>query len=194
VSLEARVEAILFASDRPLAPDAIHRLLVEDGAAREGGGLEVSDIRETLRLLAAEHERRAGGFHLVEVAGGYEFRTREAYSEDILRLQNRRPAKLSQSALETLSIVAYRQPCTRALVDQIRGVDSSSSVRTLLERNLVSLAGRSEEPGRPHLYRTTPTFLRVFGLQSLRDLPDVHELEELRQGHLFQLEEQEREE
>jgi len=174
----ARVEALLFASDRPLSIDAIHRALTPDGVARQA-------VLDALGLLVDEYKRRRGGFVISEVGKGYEFQTRPEHAEQILRLQNRKPARLSQSALETLAVIAYRQPCTRALIDQIRGVDSSSSVRTLLERNLVVHAGRSEEPGKPHLYRTAKDFLRVFGLRSLDELPSVREIDELTQGHLF---------
>ncbi len=178
--LEARIEALLFASGRPLSIAEISRCL-----GPELGG-RTDDIREAVRLLRMEFERRKGGFLLVEVGGGFEFRTNPRYASDVLRLTEKKPPKLSSAALETLAIVAYRQPVTRALVEELRGVDSSASIRTLLDRDLVSLAGRSREPGRPHYYRTTKGFLRTFGLASLKDLPNKQELEELSQGHLFQ--------
>lgn len=183
MSLEARIEALLFASDGPLSVEAILRVVAES-AERE---VDAHMVKEALRLLQEEFERRRGGFHLVEVAGGYEFRTRKQFADDIRRLHDKKATRLSASAMETLAIVAYRQPCTRPLIDQLRGVDSSASLRTLLERNLVTLAGRSTMPGRPHLYRTTPHFLRVFGLSSLRDLPDATEVDQMVQGHLFQV-------
>ena len=181
MSLEARIEALLFASDRPLATDDLLRLI---GQSTTDGARQVE---EALRLLREEYERRAGGFHLIEVAGGFEFRTRSKYAKDILRLYDRRPVKLSPAAMETLAIIAYRQPVTKALIEELRGVDCSASIRTLLERELIIMAGRSREPGRPHLYKASKEFLRVFGLTSLRDLPNQREVEELNQGHLFRL-------
>ena len=181
MSLEARIEALLFASDRPLSTDDLVRL-VGDSA-----NVGPRHVDEALRLLREEHERRAGGFHIIEVAGGFEFRTRSKYAQDILKLYDRRPARLSPAAMETLAIIAYRQPVTKALIEELRGVDSSASIRTLLERELITMAGRSREPGRPHLYKTSREFLRVFGLAALRDLPNLREVEELNQGHLFRL-------
>ena len=181
MSLEARIEALLFASDHPLSTEELLRLVGETGSVGKG------NIDETLRLLREEYERRAGGFHIVEVAGGYEFRTRPQYAKEIQQLYDRRPARLSVAAMETLAIIAYRQPVTKALVEELRGVDSSASVRTLLDRELITMAGRSREPGRAHLYKTSKEFLRVFGLSSLRDLPNQREVEELNQGHLFRL-------
>ncbi|MBN1946120.1 MAG: SMC-Scp complex subunit ScpB [Bradymonadales bacterium] len=169
-TLKARIEALLFASDQPLSVSA---LLAALGDPLEGGSAAVI---ENLRLLIEEYEQREGGFHLVEVAGGYEFRTRESFHQDILRLTRQRPARLSQAAMETLAIIAYRQPCTKALVDRLRTVDSSAAIRTLIQRELLFPAGRAKQPGRPLLYRTTQQFLRLFGLASLEDLPQSVEL------------------
>lgn len=180
--MDARIEALLFASDRPLSVSAILRVLGEDAGADPGR------VTEALKRLRAHYKRRAGGFHLVEVAGGWEFRTREPFAEDVLRLYNKRPATLSKAAMETLAIVTYRQPVTRALIEELRGVDSTRILRALLERGLIAIAGRAQVPGRPHLYRTTPTFLRVFGLRSLRDLPDLQEIGEITEEHVLRLE------
>jgi segregation and condensation protein B len=180
--LDARIEALLFASDRPLSVSAILRVLGEDA------GIGPGRVTDALKRLRVHYERRAGGFDLVEVAGGWEFRTREAFAEDVLRLYNKRPATLSKAAMETLAIVTYRQPVTRALIEELRGVDSTRILRTLLERDLITIAGRAPVPGRPHLYRTTPTFLRVFGLRSLRDLPDLQEIGEITEEHVLRLE------
>lgn len=184
MSLEAQIEALLFASDRPLSADELCRLMtVAD--ERDGVVPDKAAVTEALRLIGDEFTRRGGGFTLVHVAGGFEFRTRPGFAELVSRLFDRRPSKLSQPALETMAIIAYRQPVTRALVDELRGVDSSAPMRTLLERELITLSGRSQEPGRPHLYRTTKQFLRTFGLVSLGDLPNMREVKELTQGHLF---------
>jgi segregation and condensation protein B len=184
--LRARVEALLFASDRPLSVGAILRVLGDEE------GVEKRDVEHALHELIEEHGRREGGFHLVEVAGGYEFRTREYFADDVLSLFNKQPARLSKAALETLAVVTFRQPCTRALVDALRGVDSSGALRTLLERELIAHAGRARVPGRPHLYKTTPVFLRVFGLKSLADLPNLPEIGEITSEHVLRLEDYQR--
>ena len=181
--LKARIEALLFASDRPLSIEKLFEVLEGDPKNSPTS----DEIRAAVAALEREYENRAGGFHLIQTASGVEFRTRQRFADVVLRLYEKRPAALSQPALETLSIVAYRQPCSRALVDRLRGVDSSSSLRTLVQRGLVSLAGRSKEPGRPYLYKTTKEFLRVYGLQTLTDLPRAHERSEMAEPHVLRL-------
>lgn len=181
MSLEARIEALIFASDRPLSAEAILRVLAGEEGVDQGA------VQRALKRLVEKHDRQRGGFHLVSIAGGYEFRTREDFADDILRLYNRRPDTLSKAAMEVLAIVAFRQPTTRALIEEIRGVDCSGILRTLLSRDLISISGRARLPGRPHLYKTTANFLRVFGLRSLRDLPNPREMKEMSQEHILHL-------
>jgi segregation and condensation protein B len=181
MSLDARIEALIFASDRPLSIEAILRIFAGDE------GVDRETVKRSLANLVEKHDKRMGGFHLAQVAGGYEFRTREDFAGDILRLYNRRPDSLSKPAMEVLAIVAFRQPVTRALVEEIRGVDSSGILRTLLSRELIAIAGRARLPGRPHLYKSTPNFLRVFGLSTLRDLPTPREMREMSEEHVLRL-------
>ena len=125
------------------------------------------------------YEKHDRAFEIWEVSGGYQIRTRAEFSGYLQQLQAQRPLRLSRAALETLSIVAYKQPATRAEVEEVRGVESGAVLRTLLDRRLVRLAGHRDVPGRPMLYATTPRFLEVFGLESVKDLPRLRELDEL---------------
>jgi segregation and condensation protein B len=129
--------------------------------------------------LNADYVAQQRAFEICEVAGGYQMRTNPEYKTYLAQLQKTRPLRLSNAALETLSIVAYRQPVTRGEVEHVRGVDAGPVMRSLLERNLVKIAGHREVPGRPMLYATTKRFLEVFGLSHLEDLPTLRELEEL---------------
>jgi segregation and condensation protein B len=136
-------------------------------------------VQELVVELNAEYEMQERGFEISHVAGGYQLRTRPELAEHVRALQPRRAVRLSRASLETLAVVAYKQPVTRAEIEHVRGVDAGAVVRTLLERNLVRIAGHREIPGRPMLYATTKRFLEVFGLASLEDLPTLRELEEL---------------
>lgn len=136
-------------------------------------------VQELVGELNAEYEAQERGFEIHHVAGGYQMRTRPDLAEYIRALQPRRAVRLSRAALETLAVVAYRQPVTRAEVEHVRGVDAGAVIRTLLERDLVRIAGHREIAGRPMLYATTRRFLEVFGLASLEDLPTLRELDEL---------------
>ncbi len=163
------IETLLFVADEPLAADRIKKLLVEPEAA---------EIRAALEALQAEYEARRGGFYLTEVAGGFQFRTRPEYNGWVRRLVDPRPVRLSKAALETLAIIAYKQPIIRADVEHIRGVDCGGVLRQLLERKLVRVLGRREIPGRPLIYATTRKFLETFDLKDLKDLPTPKEIEE----------------
>ena len=159
------VEALLFASDTPLEADRIRDVL-ELGEAAEARAL-VDALRE--RYAAAD-----GALTVVEVAGGFRMVTRPEIAPWLVRLaKTRTKARLSRPALETLAIVAYRQPVSRPEVDALRGVNSDAVLDNLLERRLVRIAGRKEAPGRPFLYETTREFLVAFGLRDLGDLPKV---------------------
>lgn len=163
------IESLLFVADDPLSIEKIKNAL---------GIAETKAIRQALKELADEYEARGGGFYLNQVAGGYQLRTRPEHREWIKRLIQPRAQRLSRAALETLAIVAYKQPVIRSDIEHIRGVDSGGILRTLLERKLIRVMGRKEIPGRPLIYGTTKLFLEVFGLKSLTDLPTPKEIEE----------------
>lgn len=167
--LRAILEALIFASPEPLTPKAIYRLL--DTEPRE-------DVQAALADLKQDYER-PGGLQVVEVAGGYQIVTRPELHEWVRRLFHERTTqKLSVQALETLAVIAYRQPVTALEVAEIRGVNTSGVLNTLLERHLVKIVGRKPVVGRPFLYATTREFLIRFGLNDLSDLPKVEDLAE----------------
>ena len=138
---------------------------------------DVKRLEQALTELAADYEHR--GLILHQVSGGYQFRTRPQYSVWVQQLIAGRPVRLSRAQLETLAIVAYRQPITRPEVDEIRGVDSSATLRLLMDRSLIRILGKKEEVGRPILYGTTKEFLDFFSLGDLRELPTLREYSEL---------------
>ena len=164
------LESLLFVADAPLSAEQIQTAVPE--ADREL-------VTQSLRALKEEYEMRQGGFLIHEVAGGFQFRTRPEYKEWIRQLLQPRPPKLSKSAMETLAIIAYRQPILRSEVEQIRGVNSGNSIRLLLERKLIRVLGRREVPGRPLVYATTQKFLETFDLKDLKDLPSLKEIDDL---------------
>jgi segregation and condensation protein B len=165
------IESLLFVSEDPLTIANIKNVLdIEDP----------KEIRAALQDLTIDYERRNGAFLLHEVAGGYQIRTRPEYNQWIKRLIQPKAPRLSKAALETLAIIAYKQPIIRSDVEHIRGVDCGGVIRILLERKLVRVLGRKEIPGRPLIYGTTKQFLEVFDLKNLRDLPTPKEIEELR--------------
>lgn len=162
------IESLLFVADTPLSIDRLKQILnMADG----------KEIRLALEVLSAEYEARNGGVTLSEVAGGYQIRTRPAYSEWIRRLLKPNPVRLSQPALETLAIIAYKQPVIRADIEHLRGVDCGGVLRMLMEKKLVKVLGRKEIPGRPLIYATTRQFLEVFDLKDLKALPTASEIE-----------------
>lgn len=167
-ALRANLEALLFVSEEP---QHITRLAdaIPD-ATRE-------QIQEAVDQLIKEYASERYGIQLVEIAGGYQMCTKSSYAASINKLfEKRRRRSLSKPALETLAIIAYKQPITRAEVEIIRGVNVDGAVHTLLERHLIKISGRKDVPGRPFLYRTTKSFLQYFGLKSLADLPKVEDV------------------
>jgi segregation and condensation protein B len=165
--LKAIVEALVYASPEPLTAKTLFKLLADE--PRE-------DVQAALDALAADYERR-GGLHLAQVAGGYQITTRPELHDWVRRLFHERSAsKLSVAALETLSVVAYRQPVTAAEANEIRGVNTSGVLSTLLERHLIKIVGRKNVVGRPFLYGTTKEFLIRFGLKDLADLPKIEDM------------------
>ena len=168
ISLTMRLEALLFAAPAPLTMRKLQQL---------AGDVDGAELRDALSSLAAHYEASERAFVLEEIGGGFQLRTRSELSGLLARLGRKRSAeKLSPAALETLAIVAYRQPVLRADVEKIRGVASGEVLRTLVEKGMVRVAGRADVPGSPLLYGTTPTFLELFGLRDLKDLPTDREL------------------
>jgi segregation and condensation protein B len=166
--LSSILESLLLVADRPLSAREIRELLGETDAAA---------VDEALSSLVARYDGR--GIQLAEISGGWQLRTHPDNAAYVQRLLAGRPARLSRAALETLAIVAYRQPITRAEIDEIRGVDSGGVLHALLGRNLLRILGKKEEPGRPLLYGTSQTFLTFFQLRDLRELPTLREFAEL---------------
>ena len=165
--LRGLLEALVFASDHPIKP----RELAKTASA------QTKEVTEVLEELRAEYQGR--GIQLEEIAGGWLFRTSPAYSPVVRDLTKQKPVKLTRAQIETLAILAYRQPITRPEIDEIRGVDSGPVLKILLERDLVRILGKKDEPGRPLLYGTTTEFLEFFGLKSVKDLPTLREFTEL---------------
>ena len=170
--LENVIESLLFASERPLAIGELKRLTGERQGAKLNAAIE-----------ALRAQREGTGIQVVSVAGGWHLRTNPVNAPWVSRVIAGRPPRLSRALLETLSIVAYRQPVTRPEIDEIRGVDSGPVLGTLLERGLVRMIGKKEEVGRPILYGTTPEFLRTFSLRDLNELPTLREFHELSADH-----------
>lgn len=164
------VEALIVASEEPIAATKLADIVPDCTAVQ---------IRTLVEELNAEYEAQSRAFEIWEVAGGFQMRTRPVYAGYILQLQSVRPVRLSKAALETLAIVAYKQPLTRAEIEHIRGVDVGAAVRALVERGLLRTAGHREVPGRPMLYATTKEFLELFGFASLKDLPTLRDIQEL---------------
>jgi len=181
----AATEAILFASDRPLTAVEVGTAL---GLADEFD-VPTAWVEQIIEDLREDYAASNRGFNLVDIVGGWEFRTRSSYSAYVLQLTKKKPVRLSRAALEILAIVAYRQPCTRADVEDIRGVDCSNTLRQLLERQLIKILGKSDDVGRPLLYGTTREFLNYFGLKSLAELPTLKEFTELTEEHVVKVQE-----
>jgi segregation and condensation protein B len=166
------VEAILFASDKPLTIEQVFNLLEHDLAVSR------AQIRLILDELITEYKSR--GIELVEVGGAFRFQTRSEYSEWVQLLWEEKPQKYSRALLETLALIAYRQPITRGDIEEIRGVAVSSNIiKTLQERNWVRIVGHREVPGRPAIYATTKQFLAHFNLKTLEDLPTLAEIRDI---------------
>lgn len=168
--LSAIIESLIFSAESALSTDRICELLNE---------FERDQVKAALAETVAGYRERAGGFELVEVAGGWQFRTRPALHGYITRHIKTRSAKFSQSALETLAIIAYRQPITRAEVEHLRGVDCGGVLKSLLEKHLVRILGKKDIPGRPLIYGTSKEFLELFGLKDLKSLPTLREIQAL---------------
>jgi len=170
-TLKNVLESLIFVSAGPVTAKRLAR------AARA----TLAEVQPLLDELVADYQRR--GVHLYFVAGGYQFRSARESADFVKTLVAPKPMRLTRAQLETLAILAYRQPITRPEVDDVRGVDSGSSLKMLADRGLVKILGRKDEPGRPLVYGTTPRFLEFFGLSSLKDLPTLQEFSDLTDEH-----------
>jgi segregation and condensation protein B len=167
--IKAILEGLIFVSEAPLTLERMKEVL----------GIQKRDLQRLLSGLKEEYARGERGFLLTEVAEGYQFRTRPELADWVKKLKKTKAAGMSQPALETLAIVAYRQPLVRTDIEKIRGVDSGGVLRTLLERKLVKIIGKKDVPGKPLVYGTSKKFLEVFGLKDLSELPTLKDLEGL---------------
>ncbi len=167
------LESLLFVSDKPLSLDQLF----------EATGIDRERITESLGKLAGLRREGIAGIVLHEVGGGWQFRTDPGSSDYVRRFLKVRPQRLTRAAVETLAIVAYRQPVTRPEIEDIRGVDTGAVMKAMLERRLVKILGRKEEVGRPILYGTTREFLEFFALRDLSSLPTLREFQELSEEH-----------
>ena len=164
------VEALILGSSEPITAAKIAEITPH---------VKPAQARALVAELANEYKEQDRGVEIWEVAGGYQIRTRPDLANYVRQLQKERPLRLSRAALETLSVIAYKQPITRGEIENVRGVEAGPVVRSLVDRDLVRIAGHREVPGRPIIYGTTKRFLEVFGLNKLDDLPTLREIEEL---------------
>jgi segregation and condensation protein B len=162
------LEGLFFVSDSPIRLETLVEILPESNKEA---------ILEGIRQIQTEYEDPSKGIELTGIAGGYQFRTKPIWAGWVNRFKKAKAIKLSQAALETLAIVAYRQPAIRPAIEEIRGVDSGSVLHTLLEKGLIKVMGRKDLPGRPIVYGTTKAFLELFGLNTLSDLPTLKEIQ-----------------
>ena len=165
------LEALLFSSDTPLTTSRIREVIPL---------LTPKEIAAAIQSLNEHYRETARTFEIREIAGGYQIFTLPEYADYVERLnQSRQKSRLSQKALETMAIIAYKQPITKHELEEIRGVNVDGVIKTLLSRNLITISGRAKAPGSPFLYITTKKFLEYFGLKSLEDLPRLKEIDEL---------------
>ena len=179
--LKSIVENVLLAADQPVQIGELEKIFINETNKK--------DLRSILEELKEDYQSR--NLQILEVADGYQLCTRHEFNDWIRKfLKLDRSSRLSQPSLDTLSIIAYKQPLTRQEVDEIRGVDSSGVIKTLLEKKVIGPAGRKKVPGRPIMYRTTQKFLEYFGLKDLSDLPTLEDLKEELEGEDYPLQAQ----
>ena len=172
--LKGIIESLLYISKEPLTVDKVTAVLA---------GPPKVVVNNAIRVLQNDYDQEGRGLHIVEIAGGFSMTTRPDCAPWITRFQKvKTSAKVSRSAMETLAIIAYKQPIVRADIEQIRGVETSGVLRTLLDQQLIRMIGRKDIPGRPIMYGTSKVFLQRFGLRDLRDLPPLREFKDLAQG------------
>jgi segregation and condensation protein B len=170
MELKNILEAILFSSAKPVTAKKLHKGLEEHSA---------EEITGAMQGLIEEYRNADRAVEFVEVAGGYQMRTKVAYRDHVKRFVKEREGGITRPMLETLAIIAYRQPVAKRDIDSLRGVDSARTIRQLLDRKLIEIAGRNEELGKPIIFKTTARFLELFGLKDIRDLPTIREIESL---------------
>ena len=173
--LKALIEALIFASDTPLTADKIKQLIEN---------ITKKEIVDVIAELQSDYGQQTHGFQLTEVANGYQFRTKPDFSYWLKKFKKTKPFRLTQPTLETLAIIAYKQPITRLEIEKIRGVDTGGVIKTLLEKKLICIAGRKNVPGKPFLLGTTKAFLEIFSLENLSSLPSIKEIEDLDNAQL----------
>ncbi|OGX18785.1 MAG: SMC-Scp complex subunit ScpB [Omnitrophica WOR_2 bacterium RBG_13_44_8b] len=170
-NLKSVVEALLFASEKPLSLEQMRNAL---------DNLEATEIRKILESLKAEYEQSSRGIRIAEIAGGFQMITAPGYGAFLKKLfKGRRVERLSRPALETLAIIAYKQPLTKMEIESLRNVNADGVMKNLLDKSLVRISGRKKAPGRPFVYGTTRQFLEYFGLKSLEELPKLEEFSNL---------------
>lgn len=167
--LKLIIEAILFASDQPLNARDIHACLPDETP---------SNIRQALDELQVEYDEMGRSFGIKQVANSYQFRTLSGYAPYVLRMLKASPTRLSRAAMETMAIIAYKQPILRQEIERLRGVDAGGILKTLMEKGLIKIMGRKNLPGRPLIYGTTRKFLEVFDLKDINSLPKLKEIED----------------
>ncbi len=176
MGLKEILETLIFISGRTLGTSEMIEILSE---VPDGPRPTRQDLQRALEELEREWGERGGGLRIVRVAEGYEFRSDPSYAPWIRAMNKPKPQRLSLPAVETVSLIAYRQPVTRSEIESVRSVDSGAVLKSLLERRLIRIVGRKEEPGRPILYATSREFLEFFGLKDLSELPPLKEFEEM---------------
>ena len=164
------IESVIFSSEGPVTLEMMATAVEE---------VDKQELQVLVENLAVEWRSMNRAFHLVEVAGGWQFRTKPEYGAWLQRMHHDRPTKLSKPSLETLAVIAYKQPITRPEIEDLRGVDSGAVVKNLLERNLIRIIGKKDAPGKPMVYGTSTRFLEVFSLRDLGSLPSLRDLKEL---------------
>jgi len=169
-NISAILEALIFSSESPITFEKICAVL---------DGVDKAEVKDALAKLIAGYDERQNGICVQEVAGGFQYRTRPEMSAWVKKIKGTKPASLSPAALETLAIVAYRQPIVKSEIESIRGVDVGAPLKGLLDKKLIRIVGRKDVPGKPIIYGTTKKFLEVFNLKELADLPTMRELKEL---------------
>jgi len=172
MQIRTAVEALIFTAEEPISSEMILQVIKR---RQEFDCLTIEEVEESIVDLQKQYNKPAFAMYIRKLAGGYVFATKPLYFElitDVLKIKH--PRKLSSAALETLAIIAYRQPVTKAVIEQIRGVNVDYTIQKLLERELIELKGRSTEPGRPLLYTTSQKFMEYFGFAGVNDLPKIH--------------------
>jgi segregation and condensation protein B len=169
------IECLIFTSDTPLTVEKIKAVL-EDKSKKE--------IKVLIEELIQDYQNLDRGIFIREVANGFQFCTKPEYAHLIQKLRKTKPYSLTQPTLETLAIIAYRQPVTKAEIELVRGVDCGGVLRTLLEKKLIAIKGKKEVIGKPFLYATTSRFLEVFGLENLSSLPSIEEIKQLKDSDI----------